>query len=169
MAKVYRRVAHALMEKETLTLGPEGETARWTCFDGFAPEQCDALVPLLSRYTSSASAWFLLWDGWGDLNERAFAGRPKLHHPMRDYYLLSGPLSALKDSQERPNYCWPDDRAWCVVTDTDFEWAYVAGSEALIEAILAASVLDAYATKPENPAHSGMDTINDPDGTTPRD
>jgi hypothetical protein len=28
-------------------------------------------------------------------------------------------------------------------------------------------VLDAYATRPENPAHSGMDVFNDPDGTGP--
>jgi DNA-binding transcriptional ArsR family regulator len=28
-------------------------------------------------------------------------------------------------------------------------------------------VLDAYATRPEDPAHSGMDVFNDPDGTGP--
>jgi hypothetical protein len=36
-----------------------------------------------------------------------------------------------------PNYLWPADRAWCVVTDTDLEWAYVAGTPACIEEILA--------------------------------
>jgi hypothetical protein len=34
--------------------------------------------------------------------------------------------------------------------------------------VLAVPVIDALATRPENPAHSGMDVINDPDGTVPR-
>jgi hypothetical protein len=37
-----------------------------------------------------------------------------------------------------------------------------------MEEILAHPVIDALATKPENPARSGMDIINDPDGIAPR-
>jgi hypothetical protein len=29
-------------------------------------------------------------------------------------------------------------------------------------------VIDALATRPENPARAGMDVINDPDGSVPR-
>ncbi|MGA3353648.1 MAG: hypothetical protein ABSD85_10750 [Acidimicrobiales bacterium] len=167
MARRNGTVAHALVEKGSITLEPEREYQEWTTFSGFAPEQSDALLAVLARHTVCDTACYLLWDGWGDLNERAFEHKPKLHHSWRDYYLLGGPLSALDDFHEQPNYRWPYDRAWCVVTDTDFEWAYVAGSAACIEELLAVPVIDAFATLPENPAHSGMDRINDPDGTEP--
>jgi hypothetical protein len=32
------------------------------------------------------------------------------------------------DVPHNPNYWWPEDRAWCVVTDTDDDWACVAGT-----------------------------------------
>jgi hypothetical protein len=86
---------------------------------------------------------------------------------MRDYYLLRGPHHSYADFPDDPGYWWPQDRAWCVVTDTDFGWAYVAGSAACINEVLAVPVIDAYATAPENPAHSGMDVLNDPDATIP--
>lgn len=163
------KVAHTLMELDTVSQLPSGEIEDWYVYDGLPPEQFDALMPLLARHTASTSAWFLLWHGFGDLNERAFADKPTLHHSWRDYYLLRGALDAFTDFRhEQPSYWWPDDRAWCVVNDVDFVWSYVAGSEALIEEVLAAQVLDAYATKPENPAHWKMDTVNDPDGTVPR-
>ena len=87
---------------------------------------------------------------------------------MRDYYLLRGPHRGYADFPDDPNYWWPADRAWCVVTDTDFDWAYVAGSAACVREILAVPVLDAYPTRPDNPARSGMDVVNDPDGIVPR-
>ena len=69
---------------------------------------------------------------------------------------------------DEPNYWWPEDRAWCVCTDTDFDWAYLAGPAACIDEVISVPLLDAYATTPDNPAHSGMDVINDPGGTVPR-
>lgn len=89
-------------------------------------------------------------------------------HPARSFYLLRGPLGSYGEFPWAPNYWWPDDRAWCVSTDVDFDCAYVAGSAACVEEILAHPVIDALATKPENPARSGMDIINDPDGIAPR-
>ena len=50
----------------------------------------------------------------------------------------------------------------------DFDWAYVAGTTACIEEILAAPAIDAYPTRPENPAHSRVDVLNDPGATIPR-
>jgi hypothetical protein len=88
---------------------------------------------------------------------------------MRDYYLLSGRHSACQDLPFGPNYWWPDDRAWCVCTDTDFDWAYVAGSASSTEEVLSVPVLDAYQTRPENPAAAGMDVINDPGQTVAGD
>jgi GNAT superfamily N-acetyltransferase len=129
-----------------------------------SPEQLEALLPILARHTSSTSGWFLLWDGFGDLNRRVFDHRvPELHHPMRDFYLFRGPIASYGEFSHGPNYWWPDDRAWCVCTDTDFVWSYIAASAACIEDVLSVRVMDAMETKPENPAHAGMDVINFPD------
>lgn len=169
MARRNGRIAHALMEPETITAGPAGEADPWTTYGPLAPDQFDALLPMVILHTSSVSGWFLLWDGFGNLNRRVFNhDGPKVSHPGRDFYLLRGPLSAYEDFPEAPNYWWPDDRAWCVWTDMDFHWAYIAGSAACIEQVLSVPVIDALATRPEDPAHSGMDVINDPDGSARR-
>jgi hypothetical protein len=158
------RVSHALMERETIVAPEEGGD----CLSELADAQVDALLPLLARHTASEHSWFLLWSGWGDLNQRVFEGQPRVVHPTRDFYLLRGALSTYRNLPDSPNYWWPDDRAWCLCTDTDFYWAYIAGSAACIREVLAVPELDAYETNPGNPARSGMDVINDPDGTVPR-
>jgi hypothetical protein len=108
---------------------------------GFLPDSTfDSLVPILARYTSSSDSWFLLWDGFGTLNDRAFSHAPKVKHPDRDMYLLGGPHRAYLNFPESPNYWWPGDRAWCVCTDTDWVWYYIAGSAACVTEILAACV-----------------------------
>ena len=169
MARRNGRTAHALMEAETILAGPAGDDYPGAGPGSLAGGQFDALLPILTRHTSSPDSWFLLWDGFGNLNERAFNDHgPKIRHPMRDYYLLRGPHHSYAGFPDDPGYWWPQDRAWCVVTDTDFDWAYVAGSAACINEVLAVPVIDAYATAPENPAHSGMDVLNDPDATIPR-
>jgi len=168
MAKRTGRIAHSLMEQETIWRGPNGE-AEQGCYGSLASEQFEALAPILTRHTSSSIGWFLLWDGWGDLNTRAFNyDGPKVRHVARDYFLLRGPLCAWMDIPDDPNYWWPDDRAWCVRTDVDFDWSYLAGSARCVDEVLAVPVIDAFATRPENPACSGMDVINDPDGSVPR-
>lgn len=109
----------------------------------------DALLAILARHTSSTDSWFLF------------------SHPARNYHLLHGRHHSYAGLPDDPNYWWPEDRAWCVVTDTDFDWAYVAGTAACIDEILAAPAIDAYPTRPENPAHSGMDVLNDPGAIIP--
>lgn len=169
MARRKGRTAHALMEAETILTGPAGGDYPGGGANSLAGEQFDALLSILTRHTSSPDSWFLLWDGFGNLNERAFSHHsPKVRHPMRNYYLLYGPHHSYTDFPDDPDYWWPDDQAWCVVTDTDFDWAYVAGSAACIGEVLAASVIDAYPTGPDDAAHSGMDVLNDPHATIPR-
>jgi len=160
---------HALMERETITRSSTGEAANDQCAWNLAPEQFAALMPILARHTTSADGWFLLWDGFGDLNDEVFnAGVPKVTHAMRDFFLLKGPLDSYAHFSNDPSYWWPDDRAWCLCTDTDFAWSYLAGSRECVNEVLATPIMDAIETKPENPAHSGMDVLNDPDGTVPR-
>jgi hypothetical protein len=87
---------------------------------------------------------------------------------MRNFFLLKGPLGGFDQFPDNPNYWWPDDRAWCICTDTDFEWAYLAGSVACVEEALSIPLIDGVRTKLDNPAHSGMDRINDPEGKVQR-
>jgi hypothetical protein len=169
MARRHGRVAHALMEPETILAGPAGLDENQTCIGSLSGEQFAALLPILTRHTSSAGSWFLLWNGFGNRNEAAFKRAPTISHSLRDFYLLHGPHSAYGDFPDEPNYWWPEDRAWCVCTDTDFDWAYLAGPAACIDEVISVPLLNAYPTTPDNPAHSGMDVINDPGGTVPRE
>ncbi len=163
LARRNGRTAHPLMEQETIS---DGQGA---CGSELADEQLTALLPILASHTSSTSGWFLLWDGFGDLNERVFSSRrARVKHSSRDYYLLRGPLASYADFPDGPSYWWPEDRAWCWSSDIDFAWGYLGGSAACLDEVLAVPVIDALPTTPDNPAMSGMDTINDPDGTIPR-
>lgn len=169
MARRNGRTAHALMEAQTILAGPDKGKYGGAGCSFLVEEQFDALLPILSRHTSCSDSWFLLWNGFGNLYEPAFSQLgAELRHPERDYYLLHGPHQSYASFPDDPNYWWPEDRAWCVVTDTDFHWAYVAGTAACIEEILAVPVIDAYLTRPENPAHAWMDVLNDPGGIIPR-
>jgi hypothetical protein len=157
------RRAHALMERETIAWNDAAARRHWS--DRLSKGQFDALLGILSRQTSSADGWFLAWNGPGDLTVTA----PLLSLPMgRDLYLLHGPIEAYADFPDPPSYWWPDDRAWCVAGDVDFEWCYLAGTAACVSEVLAVPVIDAYETSPANPARSGMDLVNDPDGVVPR-
>jgi hypothetical protein len=160
---------HALMEAETISRHSNGEPTGDRPLHRLDPDQWAALLPVLERHTSSEMGWFLLWDGFGNLSDRVFTNKvPKIHHAMRDFYLLHGPLGYYPRFPDDPSYCWPEDRSWCLCTDTDFYWSYLAGGQECVEEVLSIGILDAVATKPENPAVSGMDVINDPDGVVPR-
>jgi hypothetical protein len=157
---------HALMEAETISQGPRDDIQD---YGQLTPEQLEVLVPVLSRSTSSAAGWFLLWEGFGDLNDQVFSPRvPRVRHEMRNFYLLRGPLDSYRAFSNSPSYWWPEDRAWCLCTDTDFSWSYLAASRTCVDAVLDAPVMDAVETELQNPARSGMDTVNDPDGLVPR-
>jgi hypothetical protein len=152
------RAFHPLVEEETVNVGPDaGDLSLST---SLAKEQLTALLRILGRHTSSSSGWFLLWEGYGDLRRSVFDRFPTVAHPMRNYYLLRGPLDAFGEFPEDPDYWWPDDYAWCLSGDTDFHWAYLAGSEVCVNEVLDTPVLDAVRTEPTNPAVFGMDRIN---------
>ena len=117
------------------------------------PDDADALAAVLARYTSTPErCWFCTWDGWGSV---IFDDGPKVELPGRDYALFVGPLAALPslmDAQDghSPNLWWPDDRAWCVATEIDLAWTYVAGSAALISDVLSNPRLEAQPASPHD-------------------
>jgi len=139
---------------------------------------------LASHTDSDVDIYFGLWEGWGWLDgggavarswsggsveavaaealltpsppafdETVMAG-PRLHHPYRDYLLLTGPLDAATDLgywpttdwfiPQSPNLIWPSDHSWCVATEIDFRFTLVGGNTALIDAIVADPTVEAW-------------------------
>jgi hypothetical protein len=139
-----------------------------TLYNCLSEEQESALWPILQRHTTSPQAWFLLRDGFGNVDPQSFESHPKVEHSGRSYHLLHGPLAARDGFANPPSYVWPEDGAWCLTTDIDFYWAFIAATEARVQEVIATQVLDAFATEPSNPARAGMDLINDPDSAIPR-
>jgi hypothetical protein len=113
-----------------------------------------ALVDVLTDATTSpADVFVAVWVGWGDVPPQRFPGAAHLDTPSRGHILLRGPLagvlasvSAAGDDRPVAGLWWPADRAWFVATEVDFEWTFVAGSEALIERLLADERLEAGRT-----------------------
>lgn len=129
---------------------------------GSLPRQyADRLKEVLVRYTTTPNhVWFAGWDGFGGLKVRP-GGRgavsfgparkqravrrpssaPTFQLPNRSYYLLSGPIEGIGESMcedpiwQSANLWWPEDRAWCVATEIDFAWTYVAGDSALVDSL----------------------------------
>jgi len=62
MARRNGRMAHALMEAETIQAT---EDVRAISYDELVPGQFEVLLPILTRHTSSSRGWFLLWEGFG--------------------------------------------------------------------------------------------------------
>jgi hypothetical protein len=86
---------------------------------------------------------------------------PRVSIPARDYLLFRGPLSqagqwgsaaAVVTGEPReinsPNLMWPADHAWFAGSDIDLPWTGIAGTEDLIEDLLAASELDVEVVEP---------------------
>lgn len=61
---------------------------------------------------------------------------------------------------QSPNLFWPTDRAWCVATQIDFDSTLVAGTRALIDALLNEPTLDAWPIQPDDPVASDGDHLN---------
>jgi hypothetical protein len=125
-----------------------------------------ALVSLLRACTATVDdAWFMLWDGYGDLGP-AIEGLPRgtIHRvpeppnvpaelvggtwAYRHYLVFRGPLDAVSTwfewRTEGPNYLWPDDRAWIIATAIDGFSTYVGASEECIDQVLASPLLEAF-------------------------
>lgn len=77
----------------------------------------------------------------------------------RNMILFDGPLDAVMAigrparpaggvERQCPQWWWPEDRAWFVGTDIDDPWTYVAGSPALINAVLTAPHWESIAVEP---------------------
>ncbi len=61
---------------------------------------------------------------------------------------------------QAPNLIWPQDRAWFVATEFDFDSTLVGGSRELIDAILSSSELEAWEVDPDVSLQEDADKIN---------
>ncbi|MEU5127337.1 hypothetical protein [Streptomyces mobaraensis] len=93
------------------------------------------------------------------------ADSPRVELPNRSYLLLEGPLDAAGELAvslfpQSPNLFWPDDRAWCVATDTDLDSTYLGGSAALVADVLADERLETVRVEVTDPVWADSDEIN---------
>jgi hypothetical protein len=137
----------------------------------------EVLAGLLPAWTTvPEQCFFCLWDGYDWAGVRLTTGGqppvrlpdpvpapirqgPRVRLPHRDYLLATAPVeavtavAALTNSSQTPNLWWPADRAWCVATEIDLPWTYVAGPAALIETIRADPRLEALPAAPADPVN----------------
>ena len=74
---------------------------------------------------------------------------------MRRCLVFTGSIDAVPDltigdMSCTPNWWWPDDRVWVVVSELDAPSTYVGGSAALAQAILDEEQLEAVSSHPDH-------------------
>jgi hypothetical protein len=143
------------------------------------------LVRLLRDHTNTPErCWFAAWEGWGDSVFVTIGGsgepyvpppgsliarpkQPTFKIPGRGYYIARGPLASALDTVYGPvshfqsaSMWWPDDRAWCVATEVDFDWTYVGGSDECTAAVLSSPDLEALPARITDGVSYASDPIN---------
>ena len=121
------------------------------------PEVRTTLGEHLSRHTQTpAEIYYAMWIGFADV-QSVVRQAPQFTLPGREYALLNGPITAFPSVIESksahiagPSLSWPADRAWCVATEIDFRWTYVAGTEAFVSAMQVDQRLEVLRTVPEH-------------------
>ena len=74
---------------------------------------------------------------------------------MRRCLVFTGSIESIPDltiggSSQTPNWSWPDDRAWVVVSELDTPSTYLGGSAALAQAILDEPQIEAVPSHPDH-------------------
>jgi len=121
----------------------------------------------LARHTRAVgSVWYAMWRGFPDVRAIEADG-PRFELPDREYVLLHGQLAAAPDVitspfplNAGPSLWWPDDRSWCVATEVDYRWTYVAGPEACSTSIERDDRIEALRTQPQHRGDIDGDRIN---------
>lgn len=123
--------------------------------------------------TTPDRCWLAVWAGWGSwhpgsrsmlvaatdphllpsgavqtdmLEPPGDAARVRMEH--REHFLLSShldlvPSFAILGWHQSPSLWWPEDRAWCVVTEVDGYSTYVGGAKSCVDAVTTSPRLEA--------------------------
>jgi len=142
----------------------------------------DALGPFT---TTPQRCWLAVWVGWGSwrpgsrstlvaaTDPRSLGAQrtrseqpqppddaPQIRTQHREYFLLESALElvpsfAIMGWEQAPSIWWPEDRAWCVVTEVDGYSTYVGGSERCIETVVSSPSLEAVPVPSDAPMDPG--------------
>ncbi|WP_341932904.1 hypothetical protein MRBLWO14_001892 [Microbacterium sp. LWO14-1.2] len=80
-----------------------------------------------------------------------------LRAPWRD---LPGEQHGFPPSAQSPSILWPEDRAWVLVSEIDYDSTVVAGSAELVAALCADAALEAFAISEGAELHGDSDEVN---------
>ena len=144
--------------------------------------QLRVLCEILARHTTRADqCWLTLWEGYGYLPTDWERTLPRVHQPDRAYYIFQRRLAEVPEfsaqvdrlgwdqieehieepaSIQSPSQWWPQDRAWCVASEIDFDSTLVAGSGGLIAEITGHPDLEAFAVEPTDDLTLEGDRLN---------
>ena len=137
--------------------------------NGRLPEdECRHLLGVLKEFTTTPERCYSgIWHGYAKLNNPIHLKWPTLDIPGagREYFIFRGPLDGVMSFYEwlmdqSPNLWWPEDRAWFVATEIDFNNTFVGGSAACIERVLAHPELEALPIAIDARVDAYGDTIN---------
>ena len=166
------RIVHSEMQFHMIA-APRGQTPSVDYNRGNQPktgtlhvEQRGILVDHLKKATSTPDrCWFAMWEGFGGIDARGVRERVQL--PNRNYLLYSGAIDRALESamnplpfDQSPNLWWPEDRAWFVATEIDFDSTFVGGTDELIAELVSDERLEALAIALSAKADSTADRVN---------
>ena len=122
------------------------------------------LCKLLARHTSAPQrCWLALWVGFGR-TPAGWADAPAFRLPGREYWLFESSLDAVTDHAiafavkhlaaddprrrsllgwghvQSPQLWWPEDRAWAVASEIDYNSTIVGGSVSLVETLVSSEI-----------------------------
>lgn len=141
---------------------------------------------LLAHLPASGDVTYAVWEGhgfWGGGSTPAHhpaetasempvpsrvpgAADPVLALPARNHHLFRAPLAAhetwIKEQffEQSANLVWPDDHAWCLATEIDFNFTLLGCARAVADAVLADPALEAFEVDVDDNMSWSGDTIN---------
>ena len=120
-----------------------------------------ALHRLADFTESAADCFFLVWEGYSDVNFPPQVTEAWLVVlPHRRYALFQGPLAGIDTFAHQlgsgrsiapPAFVWPADHRWCFTSDVDPHWAGIGANTAAIDALVSDASLDIVPARPDEP------------------
>lgn len=133
--------------------------------EGSIPEA--TLEVVLEHLPADGDAFHAVWDGFGFWQEAVNLNTLVRGRGGRSYLLFQGPKAAHQTwpgmapiSTQSANLVWPKDHSWCVATEIDWDSTLVAGSAAVVRALLADRRIESFPVDYRDDLSWFGDTIN---------